>query len=108
MILQILLTLLLLLGCVLQLAVKRAPELRDNDSNLPSRRVLIAGMFVLMLWLAYLTIEGQHLDPVPIIGIALMVLAEIMFCVTLLLEGPWPKPGLRSQGSAAPRRKDGR
>ena len=87
MILQALVTVLLLFACVLQLAVRRAPELRDSAGNVSSRRVLMAGMFVLLVWLVYRTAGGDVLDPVPTLGVGLVVLAEVMFCMTRLLPG---------------------
>lgn len=90
MILQTLVAVLLLFAFILQLAVKRAPELHDSEGNISSRRVLIAGMFVLLTWLVYQTAGGQQLDPVPTIGVGLVVLAEVMFCMTRLLPGLLP------------------
>ena len=84
---QAIVTVLLLFACVLQVAVRRAPELLDSAGNVSSRRLLIAGMLVLLVWLVYRTAGGHTVDPVSTLGIGLVVLAEIMFCMTRLLPG---------------------
>ena len=77
-------TILLAVAVVLQLAVDRAPDLKENRHSKAARRVLIAGLTCLLLWMVYRCVEGVWVHPIPLMCLCIIALAEVMFCVIAL------------------------
>lgn len=78
------LTALALLAFVLQLAVDRAPDIKDSHDNKAARRVLIAGLGMLAGWMVYRSWQGYPVHPVSALAVGLVLFAEVMFCVNRL------------------------
>ena len=74
----------LIVATLLQFAVDQAPDLHDSHDNKAARRVLIAGLLTLSLWMVYRCFGGYPSNPLPLFGLLLIVLAEIAFCINRL------------------------
>ena len=72
------------LAFLLQLAVDQAPDLIDSHDNKAARRVLIAGLFVLLLWMVRGCWLGLHGHPWTMFGLSMVALAEVAFCINRL------------------------
>lgn len=75
---------LLLLAVCFQIAVDRAPDLPDSDGGRSARRVLVVGLTVLFLYMLHLCLDGVPVSPLPLVGLLLVSLGEIAFCVARL------------------------
>jgi MFS family permease len=84
MIFQVIVTALLFAAVLMQFAVDRAPDITESHDNKAARRVLIAGLFVLSVYMAYTCWLGLAPHVLPLIGILFVALAEIAFCVNRL------------------------
>lgn len=81
---QVAVTALVFAACLMQLAVDRAPDIKDSHDNKAARRVLIAGLFVIFIYMAYMLWRGITPHILPLLGTLLIALAEIAFCVNRL------------------------
>jgi len=72
------------IAAFLQFALDQAPDLEDSHDNKAARRVLIAGLLMLFLWVLHRSYQGCPVHPLPLFGLMLVVLAEIAFCINRL------------------------
>lgn len=77
-------TFLLGIATFLQFAVDRAPDLDDSHDNKAARRVLIAGLLTMFMWMGYRCWTDHAPNPLPLFGMMLIAIAEIMFCFNRL------------------------
>lgn len=74
----------LLLAMLLQIAVDRAPDIPESHDNMAARKVLIVGIFVLIVYLCRLCWIGIDAQEVLLIGLFFVALSEVAFCVNRL------------------------
>lgn len=75
---------LLLAALVLQIAVYRAPDLPESHDNAAARCVLMSGLAILILYLSWRAWEGIPSNEVGVLGVCLIAMAEVAFCVNRL------------------------
>lgn len=74
----------LLMAMVLQIAVDRAPDIKESHDNMAARKVLIVGLFVLIVYLCRLCWIGNGAQEVLLLGLFFVALSEVAFCVNRL------------------------
>lgn len=84
---SIVFTLLLGIATALQFAVEMAPDIKESHDNAAARRVLIAGLLTLFMWMVYRCFAGDAANPLLLFGLTMIVLAEIGFCFNRLFPG---------------------
>lgn len=84
MILEYAITAAIALAFVLQVAVDRGPDVLDSRDSKSARRVLIAGLFIMLLHMLQVCYEGRSVLSLLYVGLLLLALAEIAFCVNRL------------------------
>jgi hypothetical protein len=89
MILDYLCTASVVLAAVLQFAVHRGPDMQDREHSHRARKVLIAGLMLLAVHMLQQCIEGIAGNPVAVLGLLLVSLAEVTFCVSRLFPEIW-------------------
>jgi hypothetical protein len=72
------------IAALLQLAVNRAPDLREPRASRAARRVLIAGLSLSAFYLIKMLIAGISVNIILLLGAILVGLAEIFFCLAAL------------------------
>lgn len=82
--LMVLVTLLCLLAAVLEIACMRSPSIPDNELSLVGRRILIAGLLLLVLRLTWITLEGQSIHIVGLLGIGMIAFGNVIRCANRL------------------------
>lgn len=74
----------LALSFVLQVALDRGPDLTEVLESRSARRVLIVGIGLILAYMLHKCYLGESSHPVPLLGLLLVSLGEIGFCVNAL------------------------
>lgn len=74
------------LAALLEIACMREPSIPDNALSLVGRRILVAGLlllFVRLTWLVGMG-EAEHVNPIGMLGIGFVALANVIRCANRL------------------------